>query len=292
VIHPPDAPVTAAPSSASDTGASDTAADTGAADTGAADTGASVHPRVWQRRVAVLRDQGRHRLRWVVAVVVALAAVCVAVLVLHTPLVAVRHTTVRGVAPAQVGAVLEAAGLAGDPPMIDVDPVSAAAQVEALPWVARAAVVRRWPDSVSVTVTERVPLAAVPRPGGGAAVVDASGHVLAWEPSLPGGLLLSGPVPPGPPGSVLAAADRPVVTVGAALPAPMAGRVRQVSVNRAGVVALDLGGHVGAVLGPVTDLGRKLAALTTVLEEVRPTGPAVIDVTVPDQPTVGPPPAP
>ena len=59
---------------------------------------AVVHPRVWQRRVAVLRDQGRRRLRWVVAGVAALVALCVALLALHTPLLALRHATVVGAA--------------------------------------------------------------------------------------------------------------------------------------------------------------------------------------------------
>ena len=258
---------------------------------GAAPAGeGGVHPRVWQRRVAVVRDQGRRRLRWVVAAVVALAGVCVAVVVLHTPLAAVRTTTVVGAPFSQDAAVLAAAGLADHPPLIDVDPRATAARVEALPWVAHAVVVRHWPDAVTVRVTPRQALGAVPRPGGGVAVVDAAGHVMAWQPAVPGDLLISGPVPPGRPGTVLGAGDRPALEAAAALPAPVAARTRQVSVNRAGVVAMDLGDGVSAVLGPVAQLSEKMTDLVSVLDGAHPTGPAVIDLTVPGEPAIGLPP--
>ena len=145
-----------------------------------------VHPRVWQRRLGVLRDQGRRRLRWVVGGVAVLVAVCVALLTLHTPLLALRHATVVGAPHTGAQAVLQAAGLVGEPPLIDVDPKSVAAHVEALPWVAHAVVVRHWPDSVTILVTERVALGSVARPGGGVALVDASGRVLAWQATAGG----------------------------------------------------------------------------------------------------------
>ena len=121
-----------------------------------------VHPRVWQRRVAVLREQGHRRLRWVVGGVAVLVALCVALLVLHTPLLALRHATVRGADhTGRRGRARRRPALLDHPPLIDVDPKSVAARVEALPWVAHAVVVRHWPDSVTIIVTERVPLGSV-----------------------------------------------------------------------------------------------------------------------------------
>jgi len=272
-------------------GEADGAAGPGGAPGPDPDPGVSaVHPRLWQRRVAVLREEGRRRLRWVVAGVVVLVLACVAMLVLHTPLVAVRSTTVSGAEHTGVGAVLAAAGLTGHPPLIDVDPTAAAAAVERLPWVAHAVVVRRWPDAVSVAVTERVPLGAVPLEGGGAALVDATGHVLTWERTAPSGLVLSVPVAPGPPGTVLAGADRPALHVGGALTGALAGRVSSVTAGADGTVALGLGRGLTAELGTPADLGAKLDAVASVLAGADPRGPAVIDVTIPDQPTVGPPP--
>jgi len=256
------------------------------APTGRAGTPA-VHPRVWQRRVAVLRDQGRRRLRWVVAAAVVLLAVCVAVVLLHTPLAAVRQTTVVGAVHTPVAAVVDAAGLADGPPLIDVDPAAAAAKVEALPWVARAAVVRHWPDAVTVTVTERVALGSVARPGGNVALVDASGRVLAWQPGPAVGVALSVPVAPGRPGTDLAAADRPALVVGAALAPALLERVQSLRLGPGGDVVLSLSGRLTVDLGTDSQLGAKLASLSAVLEEAHPVGPAVIDLTIPDQPAVG-----
>jgi cell division protein FtsQ len=225
----------------------------------------------------------------VVAAVAVLLALVVALLALHTPLVAVRHTTVVGASHTGTAAVLEAAGLTGNPPLIDVNPTAAATRVEALPWVAHAVVARHWPDAVTVTVTERVPLGALARPGGGVALVDRTGRVLAWEADAPG-LVLSLPVPPGRPGSVLPRVDRPALAVGVALTGPLAGRVSDVGVAADGSVTLDLGRGLTALLGPPNDIPAKLAALASVLDEAHPRGPAQIDLTIPDQPTVGPPP--
>jgi cell division protein FtsQ len=249
-----------------------------------------VHPRVWQRRVAVLREQGHRRLRWVVGGVAVLVVLCVALLVLHTPLLALRNTTVRGAQHTGSEAVLQAAGLLDHPPLIDVDPKSAAARIEKLPWVAHAVVARHWPDSVTITVTERLPLGSVARPGGGVAVVDASGHVLAWQSSATPGLVLVAPVTPGRPGTVLAGPARPALEVASALPPALAGRVLKVAANARARVSLDLGGGVSAVLGSTTGLQAKLTALASVLAGAHVSPPAVIDVTVPDEPTVGRPP--
>jgi cell division protein FtsQ len=227
-----------------------------------------------------------------VAGVSVLAAACVALLVLHTPLLAVRHATVQGATHTGAAAVLDAAGLADSPPLIDVNPKTAAAQVERLPWVKRAVVVRRWPDSVVVRVTERVPVGAFALAGGQVALVDATGRVLAWEPGPATGPTLGGPVAPGRPGTDIAAADHPALEVAALLPASIAGDVATVSVDHSGALTLTLAGRVTAVLGDDVELPAKLVSLASVLEDTHVTRGTQIDVTVPGEPVVGPQPAP
>ena len=56
-----------------------------------------------------------------------------------------------------------------------------------------------------------------------------------------------------------------------------------------GDVTLALTGHIGVTLGPAVELPAKFEALLSVLVDVPPTAPEVIDVTVPDAPAVGPP---
>ena len=59
-----------------------------------------------------------------------------------------------------------------------------------------------------------------------------------------------------------------------------------------GDVTLALTGHIGVTLGLPVELPAKFVALVSVLLDVPPTAPEVIDVTVPDAPAVGPPPPP
>ena len=240
--------------------------------------------------MGVLREHAHRRLRWIVAGVGVLVVLLVALLVLHTPLLALRNATVRGAQHTGNQAVLQAAGLLDAPPLIDVDPKTVAAHVEALPWVAHAVVVRHWPDSVTITVTERVPLGSVARPGGGAALVDASGRVLAWQAGPPTGLVLVAPVTPGRPGTVLARGARPALQAASALPSSLVGRVVQVRANAQGMVTIDLGRGVSAVLGSSGALEAKMSSLASVLAGAHVSAPAVINVTIPDEPTVGRPP--
>ena len=247
-----------------------------------------VEPRMWQRRVEVLREQGRRRLRWIIAALVGVVIAAAVLVALHSPVLAVRHVTVVGAHQTPVGDVVGAAALDGRP-LVDIDTGETAARVESLPWVAHATVVRSWPTGVTITIVERVPRATVDRPNG-VAVVDASGHVLEWTQEPPSGFpSLGAVVAPGRPGTVLGPGARPALMVVDALPAPLAPTVRRVVLDRGHHVWLDLGRGVSAALGGTGDIGAKLQSLASVLASARPSWPAVIDVTVPDLPTVGPP---
>jgi cell division protein FtsQ len=251
-----------------------------------------IDPRIRQRRVAVTRQQGRRRLRLLVAAVAVLLAGAVVLAVLHSPLLAARHISVTGDVQTPASQIIRVASLAGHPPLVDISPGGAEARLETLPWVDRAQVSVHWPDSVTVSVTERQPIAALARPTG-VALIDATGRVLAWTAAPPPGLLvLTAPVTPGGPGTRLAAPAGPALEVASSLAPVLRGRVRQITVDGGGQLTLDLGGGLLAVLGPAADLPAKYEALASVLAGADPTGPAVIDVRVPAEPTVAPPAAP
>ena len=252
-----------------------------------------IDPRMGRRRAEVARARGRRRLQ----VLVALGAVmCLAVAFMsvayYTPLLAARHVRVVGAVHTPPSAVLRVSGLAGHPPLMTVNPGAEAARLETLPWVAAATVERRWPDSVVVRVVERTPVAAVALPAGSKpawALVDGTGRVLEWRSAAPAGLAqLLSPASVGRPGSDLAAAARPGLVVASALGA-LSGSVHEVRVSTDGQVTLGLSGGTVAVLGSDDDLGPKLAALRSVMVGAPPPGPETIDVTVPGDPTVGPP---
>ena len=244
-------------------------------------------PRIRGRRVAVTRAQGRRRLRLLLSVAGVVALGTGALAMLHSPLLSARHVSVVGSHHTSRAAVLRQAGLAGHPPLVDVDGASAARRLEALPWVARASVVRHWPDTVVVDVVERVPVAVVATGNGGGALVDASGQVLGRAGSSTALPTLTGVGRAGAPGTTLARRARAGLVVAAAVASTAGLEIRGIGVS-GGDVTLELAGGVRVVLGSPQQLDTKLASLRSVLAGAPPTGPETIDVTVPAEPTVGP----
>ena len=245
-------------------------------------------PRIRRRRVAVTRARGRRRLRALLGVVAAGMLGTGALAVLHSSLLSARHLSVVGSRHTPAAVVERRAGLGGHPPLVDVHPAEAARRVEALPWVASATVVRRWPDSVVVRVVERAPVAVVAAGhGGGVVLVDDSGRVLG--PGGPSVTLpaITGAGVAGAPGSTLPRRAQPALAVASAVSRAMPGQVRAVGVQ-GGTVSVDLAGGVHVLLGPPQQLEAKLASLRSVLAGAPPSGPETIDVTVPAEPTVGP----
>jgi len=79
-------------------------------------------------------------------------------------------------------AVLGALGLHRGEPLIAIDLESARSRLEAIGWVRRATVERRWPDTIRVRLEERRPLALWQHQGD-LAVVDATGVVITEDES-------------------------------------------------------------------------------------------------------------
>jgi len=252
-----------------------------------------VDPRIRQRRVTVARDQGRRRLR-VLLVALAVVVVALAVLgVLHTRVLAARVVTVVGDHPHETtAAIVGAAGLAGHPPMIDVDPGAASAGVEALPWIATATVTRHWPDGVRITVSERSATLAMAGPGKDWTVLDPTGRALQVVPVHPPGLAVlvvhgpSGPVPPPAVGSSLGPVADPGLEVARTLPPAFAAQVLAVTVAADQTVSLYLNSGLTVLLGTATDLEQKYEDVATIIARAPLRGAHTIDVSVPQSPTV------
>jgi cell division protein FtsQ len=85
----------------------------------------------------------------------------------------------------------EVAGVADVPlgtPLSRVDPGAAAKRVDSIRQVASATVSKSWPDGLTITVTERVPVVAVGLAGGGYDLMDGTGVITAWSKVNQGGL--------------------------------------------------------------------------------------------------------
>jgi cell division protein FtsQ len=245
-------------------------------------------PRISERRRQV---GARRRRRWLTAALAVAVVVAFGVAgwnLLHSRVLAARVVTVAGSVHTPAAAVVQQAGLADHPPLLDVDPAAVAARLEALPWVAGATVTRQWPDTVHIAITERRPVAVVPgHQPNTFAEVDASGRVVALVASAPAGLVhLVVPAVAGPPGTTLGASAAPALQVAATLPAALAGQVVQVEDEPAGQVVLALSTPVTVALGTPVQLTAKYEAAAALLAGASLHDGDVIDVSVPTAPIV------
>ena len=100
--------------------------------------------------------------------------VAVVWLLLVSPVLGVTTVQVDGVASLPADQVREAAGITPGTPLLRVDVDGARARIARLPQVESVEVTRGWPNTVVVTVAERVPIAVVGEPGQ-RTLVDAHG---------------------------------------------------------------------------------------------------------------------
>jgi cell division protein FtsQ len=246
-------------------------------------------PRLSARRTAVLRQQGQRRLRMVVIGLAGTALIVAAWFLLHSPLFAARSLTVTGNAHESAAAVVAQAGLASHPPLLDVDAGTAASRIEQLPWVRSAVVHVSWPDGVHIVVTEETPRLVVSVPGGAWKSMSADGRVLGVSAARPPGLLLlTVPQQPGAPGSVLPARDEAALRVAATLPASFVAQVTGVTVEPQGWVQLSLTTPILVDIGSTAELTAKYEDVSAILAGAALHNGDVIDVSVPQAPTVTP----
>lgn len=244
-------------------------------------------PRISARRTAVIREQGRRRLRVLVIGLAGTAMLAGGWFLLHSPVFGARAVTVKGNVHESVAQVIDQAGLGNQPPLLDVDAGAAAARIEELPWVRSASVAVSWPDGVHITVTEETPRLVLSVAGGRWATLSADGRVLGVSAARPDGLvLLTVPQPPGGAGSVLPTRDDEGLEVASTLPASFAAQVTGVTVEPTGWVQLSMTTPIAVDIGAATQLTAKYEDVTSILAGATLHNGDVIDVSVPDAPTV------
>ena len=243
-------------------------------------------PRIRERRVAVLRDAGRRRLRLLLAGLGAVGVVALAFGLTRSPVFDVDEVRVLGAARTSAAEIEEAGGLDGGPQLADVKPEVVAARLARLPWVHEAKVVRHWPGTVEVTLVERTPLATVPAAAGGWAVVDDTGRVLETTPEpLPGMVQVNTVGAPGP-GDQVRPSTLGALGVLDALPPSLIERVNGLTVSEDGIIDVHAQGLPIIHFGPPAAVRAKLVALTTLVARTNLRGVRAIDVRVPTAPVL------
>jgi cell division protein FtsQ len=197
------------------------------------------------------------------------------------PLLAVSTVRVDGVSTLPAEQVQEAAGIADGTPLLQVDVDAAEARVAALPQVASVEVTRGWPQTVVITVEERVPVAVVGEPGR-RTLVDAEGVLfdsVTGDP--PDGVVPLVVDTPGPGDPATMAA----LTAVRALPDSLLGRVAGVAAPSPEDLSMALVDGTVVEWGTADrspEKGAALAALVDQLDSGALEPAATIDVTVPE----------
>jgi cell division protein FtsQ len=246
---------------------------------------ASLHPRMRSRRIAVRRSEGLRRLRRLTWGLAGLALLVDGVALAHTGFVDVDEFAVVGTANVSAAAVEHASGIDLGDALLTLDEAGAERRIERLPWVAEADVVRQWPGTVRITVTERQPAAVLQvkdDPAVPLALVDATGRVLEIGAHPEGLIAVTEVPPPLAEGDRAPAAARDALRIADAASRRMPGTI--VSLTSDLEATLGSGGVV--LFGSADDLDTKLTALSTVLSGVDLECLESLELSVPDHPAL------
>ena len=249
-------------------------------------TSVQMDPRLRARRIEVMRLQGRRRLRLVSLLLVGSIAVAVGWwIATESPLLDVDQVRVEGAVRTPVDAVLDQADIERGEALVEVKLDEAELAIAGLPWIDTVQSRRGLDGVVSIDITERTPVAAVPGRAGWL-LVDFDGRVLAAtkEPG-PGVLTIDGTRWNVEPGAWIGESALDSIELAASLPDTIRSDVESI---RSEETTLDLmlrsGGRIE--LGGTDDLESKLVAALTVLREADTTCLDRLDVRAPSVPVL------
>ena len=139
---------------------------------------ASADPRIEARRREVARDEGRKRLKLLIALALITLLSIGALVGLQSSWLDVDEVVVVGGERTSAEQVRAASGVIVGTPLVDLDLAASAESIETLPWVASAVVTRTWGGTVTAEITERTPAVALPLATGGFMLIDGAGRQL------------------------------------------------------------------------------------------------------------------
>ncbi len=218
--------------------------------------------------------------RSIIGVVAAAVVAGLVWLLCFSTVLDVTTVQVGGATPETLPAVRQAAVVPPGTSLLWLDTSALDAQVQTIPRVATVDVRRSFPHTVTVSVTEREPVAAVPL-GAGVALVDGTGFAYRTMPAPPAGiprLVLAMGVSASPSDPTTVAAVR----VLAALPAGLRSKITELRAASPYDVSFSLDAGRTVRWGADTDDARKAAVLGPLL--TRPG--STYDVSTPDLPVV------
>ncbi len=249
-----------------------------------------VHERVAQRSEAVAREAGHRRWRRITLALAVPAVIASGFVILHSSLFNVRSVTVVGASETSRESVIVAAGLTDSPPLIDVNPVAVAGQIEALPWIASATVIRHWPHGVTIDLVERQPMIEANISRRRWELFDTSARALGFRSSRTSKLVRIARTATMPlPGTSASGTLAGEIAVARALPLSLVGEITIIGNDPRTGLTMTLAGHTLIVVGTATNLSQKMNALITLAANgVVLSAEKVVNLTVSSSPVVTP----
>jgi cell division protein FtsQ len=199
-------------------------------------------------------------------------------LVGYSPVLVAKSVSVDGVPRGDVSGVVARAAVPMGTPLVRVNTQVIARRVVATPALAEVTVSRSWPNTITISVTPRVPVLAVKDPQGQVQVVDSQGVAYAKVTEPPRGVPLINTVEN--PSSLESL--RAAMTVLSALSPAQRDQVSNVTVLGPNMVTLKLG-EVTVVWGGASEPQLKVKVMTALL---RQKGVGKIDVSAPRTPVM------
>jgi cell division septal protein FtsQ len=227
----------------------------------------------------------------IVVVLVAATLVVGGEWVLRQSYFRVQHVTFVGVHHEPLGLVLAASGLEAHPTMLDVSAREVKANLASFAWINGVTLVKHWPNTVVVTVSESTAVAVAFNSTHVLQFVDDRGRDLGPAP-LHENLPTLQFIHPRTNAWPFEHAGRSAAYVASQLPVAFSSQVSIITEDDHGKVSLKMTTPVTFVLGPPTQLHAKFVAIASVIEHTTLRPGDVVDATVPDELAVtGPPPS-
>ncbi len=246
---------------------------------------AEIDPRIAARRDAVENEKRRRRGRWWLAASIVAALLVGAWFVTRTPLLDVDRIEVRGAVVTTVDDIVATSGLRTGEPLLEVDASSAESRLRELPYIESASVARKWDGLVTITVTERSPVAIAASSDGVAMLIDASGRVIGPHVAGDGVETVLIGVEAGAPGTVVEGVAG-ALEVASLLTPGMRARIAGIATAPDGALNLALLPQGIVIMGPPTDLPAKVDSLRIVMGQVDQRDLSTINVVNPSTPVV------
>jgi cell division protein FtsQ len=218
--------------------------------------------------------RGLKLLMW--SALVSVLAVGVGLLLYFTPVMSVRSTAITGLAIVTQEEIEQAAAVAPETPLLQIDTDAVAERVATIRRVASARVQREYPSTLRITVVERVPVVVKDYPDG-PHLFDRDGVDFATAPPPPGLVYLDADSPGPNDAPTLAALQ--VLT---ALRPEVAGQVGRVAAPSVASITLTLNDGREVIWGTTDRTDEKALKLGALLTQPGRT----YDVSSPDLPTV------